>query len=134
MAASLTRICPTCDTERVTPDDFRDPGEERRPGRPPRSCLSCRERNPELAERQRKNVAARPAARAKQREYANRPDAVIAVATAELHPDGVKRCPEVAGCGLTKPLSDYGTARHQADGLHVICDPCDDERRALRSR
>ncbi len=122
MPASLTRSCPVCGLEKRTGLDFREPGEKT--GRPPKICRACRVDFPTLAATYAKTRLRRPSARALQRSYADRSPEEISAATRLLHPDGLKACPEVGGCGQTLPLARFSPDRFQADGLTSFCSPC----------
>lgn len=128
MPVSRTRPCLRCKREKAL-DDFRDPGQ--RLGRPPTVCRSCRDEDPVARARYEANVARREETRAAHARLAMRSDAEVEAAQAVRFPDGVKECPEVAGCGRTLPLSAFGPNRHQPSGLYVICDACAAEARAL---
>ena len=133
MPAQLTRTCPGCNTERATPADFRDVGEAN-VGRPPGICRVCRVASPALQARQAANVARRRHGRELQASYALRAPALVVAARALSHPDDLKVCPPVAGCGEALPFSAFGVGAHQYDGLATVCLSCAAEAEALRPR
>ena len=130
MPASLTRVCPSCATEKVT-QDFRDTFDWR--GRPPVICASCRSQSRTLQARQAANVAKRPANRDGHREYAARTWSHAHAVQGYLRPEGLKTCPEGSGCGNTLPLSAFQGNRYQPDMLASICGSCTEETNRLHA-
>lgn len=131
MPVSLTRVCPSCNTEKATPADFRDPGESGA-GRPPKVCAECRASSPALQLQQQRNVERRAKGRAYRAELADRPSSLVIEEMLHAHPMDMKLCPPVGGCGARKHLSEFHLNTHQVDGLAPVCASCSREAAALR--
>ncbi|WDS51683.1 hypothetical protein SEA_BARNSTORMER_46 [Microbacterium phage Barnstormer] len=117
------RVCPVCQVPR-TPDEFREPAERGMTGRPPKVCAGCRAVDPELQAVHADNVTRRDPARQRQRGYARRSEAERLAATRATHPAGIKRCPDVAGCGRALPVGEFYVDPYQQDGLRALCSDC----------
>lgn len=122
MPASPTRLCPTCNTERLIAE-FRDL-DDVTVGRPPKFCRYCRAESPKLQTRQAVNRARRAAAAQRQRRLAARHPLVRMTSTISTHRDGIKRCPPLSGCGQELPLWAFNFDIYQADGLSSRCRSC----------
>lgn len=126
MPNTKTNVCKKCGVAK-TKAEFRDPGETR--GRCPANCYECRQKYPELQEHHLKNKAQRESARQRQEDLSLRSDEAILEYREWKHPDGTKRCPKTTddgstGCGKTLPLTEFGSNRHQYDGLTSVCKDC----------
>lgn len=131
MPVSRTRICPVCITEKATPADFRDPGETGA-GRPPAVCAACRSTSPALRAQQAKNVEQRQAGREYREALANRSGLQVLRDQWAAHPQGMKTCPPVGGCGRRLFTAAFYINTHQVDGLSPICAECHSEAAELR--
>ena len=123
MPAQLTRTCPGCNTERATPEGFREPGETGA-GRPPVFCRVCRVDSPELQARHARAVAKREGSRDRARAWGRRSEAELLTARDAAHPDGLKVCPARSGCGDALPFSAFAPAPYQPDALESVCIEC----------
>lgn len=123
MPASNLRQCLTCREHKPSPIAFRDPGEPLI-GRPSPHCADCRSKSPRLQELYAQSQARRAARRSVQRRYAARPYYLVERVRRLMHPDDLKLCPPVSGCGQELPLAEFAPDRYQRDGLAPSCQSC----------